>query len=42
MVIAGWDVGFEGMKAGGQRRLFIPYQFAYGEAGRGSIPRRRE
>lgn len=42
MVIAGWDVGFEGMKVGGQRRLFIPYQFAYGELGRGSIPPRAE
>jgi hypothetical protein len=37
-VIAGWDVGFEGMKVGGKRTLFIPYQFAYGEAGNGSIP----
>jgi peptidylprolyl isomerase len=33
-VIAGWDVGFEGVKVGGRRRLFIPYQLAYGEAGR--------
>ena len=41
-VIAGWDVGFEGMRVGGKRRLFIPYQFAYGEQGRGSIPPKAE
>lgn len=33
-VIAGWEAGFEGMRVGGQRRLFIPYPMAYGELGR--------
>lgn len=33
-VIAGWDLGLDGMTVGARRRLFIPYPFAYGEAGR--------
>ena len=41
-VIPGFDAGFEGMKTGGKRRIFIPWQLAYGEQGRGKIPGKAE
>jgi FKBP-type peptidyl-prolyl cis-trans isomerase FkpA len=37
-VIAGWDQGVVGMRVGGQRRLIIPPDLAYGSSGRSSIP----
>ena len=42
LVIAGWEAGFEGLRVGGKRRLFVPYQMAYGEKGRGTIPPKAE
>ena len=42
-VVAGWDTGFAGMHVGGKRRLFVPFQLAYGPQGRApAIPARAE
>ena len=37
-VIRGWDEGVVGMQVGGQRRLIIPPDMAYGDRSSGPIP----
>jgi len=37
-VIVGWDTGLDGMRIGGKRRLFVPWQLAYGTTPHGKIP----
>ncbi|MGH2858159.1 MAG: FKBP-type peptidyl-prolyl cis-trans isomerase [Solirubrobacteraceae bacterium] len=36
-VIAGWDQGVAGMRAGGRRRITIPPMLAYGKLGAGGV-----
>jgi peptidylprolyl isomerase len=40
MVIKGWEEGLSYLSIGDKARLWIPYQLAYGEQGRGPIPPR--
>lgn len=37
LVIAGWDEGMVGMRAGGRRKLTVPPELGYGARGAGNV-----
>ncbi|MFU8861064.1 MAG: FKBP-type peptidyl-prolyl cis-trans isomerase [Cyclonatronaceae bacterium] len=37
MLIEGWDIGLQGMRVGGQRRIVLQPDLAYGEQGAGEV-----
>ena len=37
-MIKGWDIGVAGMSVGGERRVVIPADLAYGKKGMSGIP----
>jgi len=42
MVIKGWEEGLTKLREGDKARLWVPYNLAYGEQGRGPIPPRSD
>lgn len=42
MVIKGWEEGLTKLRQGDKARLWVPYELAYGEQGRGPIPPRTD